>query len=64
MYIIGGLVDHNAHKNICLKRAEKQGIGHGQLPIGEYVKLATRKVHCLPGEHTHTDTHTDTHTCS
>ncbi|XP_030761880.1 tRNA methyltransferase 10 homolog A-like [Sitophilus oryzae] len=44
VYIIGGLVDHNAHKGICYKKAVEEGISHGQLPIGEYFKLKQRKV--------------------
>jgi len=44
IYIIGGLVDHNSHKGICYKKAVEQGIAHGQLPIGEYFDVKTRKV--------------------
>ncbi|XP_017773120.1 PREDICTED: tRNA methyltransferase 10 homolog A [Nicrophorus vespilloides] len=44
IYIIGGLVDHNSHKGICFNKAVKEGISHGQLPIGEYFTLKTRKV--------------------
>lgn len=44
VYIIGGLVDHNAHKGICYKKAVEEGIDHGQLPIGEYFHTKHRKV--------------------
>ncbi|ORZ34400.1 guanine-1-methyltransferase-domain-containing protein [Catenaria anguillulae PL171] len=50
-YIIGGLVDHNKFKKLCLNRAEEQGIAHAQLPIGEHIKLVSRRVlavnHCF-----------------
>ncbi|KAJ8932798.1 hypothetical protein NQ314_014502 [Rhamnusium bicolor] len=44
VYIIGGLVDHNAHKGLCYNKAIEQGIAHGQLPIGEYFWMRHRKV--------------------
>eukprot|EP00124_Ichthyophonus_hoferi_P000891 Ihof_evm15s38 gene=Ihof_evmTU15s38 len=44
VYIIGGLVDHNHHKGVAYQRAIDQGIAHAQLPIGDYIKLASRKV--------------------
>ncbi|KAK9746002.1 tRNA (Guanine-1)-methyltransferase [Popillia japonica] len=44
VYIIGGLVDHNAHKGLCYKTALEQGIGHGRLPITEYFFTKHRKV--------------------
>ncbi|KAK4876395.1 hypothetical protein RN001_012817 [Aquatica leii] len=44
IYIIGGLVDHNAHKGICYRKAVSQGIAHGQLPISEYFNFKARKV--------------------
>ncbi|KAF2068899.1 hypothetical protein CYY_009777 [Polysphondylium violaceum] len=43
-YIIGGLVDHNRLKGITYKKATEQGIDHAQLPISEYIQLASRKI--------------------
>ncbi|ETE61741.1 RNA (guanine-9-)-methyltransferase domain-containing protein 2 [Ophiophagus hannah] len=43
-YVIGGLVDHNHHKGITYKRAKEQGISHAQLPLGNFVKMNSRKV--------------------
>ncbi|KAG7097388.1 hypothetical protein E1B28_004738 [Marasmius oreades] len=45
IYIIGGIVDHNRYKNLCLNRAKEAGIRTARLPIGRYVaSLPTRKV--------------------
>ncbi|XP_059476636.1 tRNA methyltransferase 10 homolog A [Neocloeon triangulifer] len=44
VYVIGGLVDHNAHKGLCHKLAVEKGIKHAQLPIGEYLTLKGRRV--------------------
>jgi len=44
IYIIGGLVDHNAHKGLCLRLAQEKEIEHARLPIDEYVVMKTRKV--------------------
>ncbi|XP_030348533.1 tRNA methyltransferase 10 homolog A isoform X1 [Strigops habroptila] len=43
-YVIGGLVDHNHHKGITYQKAVEQGIGHAQLPLGNFVKMNSRKV--------------------
>ncbi|KAJ3514246.1 hypothetical protein NLJ89_g2485 [Agrocybe chaxingu] len=44
-YIIGGIVDHNRHKNLCLNKAKESGIRTARLPIGLYLSsLPTRKV--------------------
>ncbi|KAJ2161052.1 tRNA (guanine(9)-N(1))-methyltransferase [Coemansia sp. RSA 552] len=44
VYIVGGLVDKNRYPRLTLDQAEKQGIAHAQLPIGQYIQLSTRKV--------------------
>lgn len=43
-YVIGGLVDHNAHKGICFKRAQEAGWATARLPIDEFVKMQSRRV--------------------
>lgn len=44
IYIIGGLVDRNRHKGICFEKAQSQGIKTAKLPIGDYMKMASRHV--------------------
>uniref|UniRef100_A0A1B0AM18 tRNA (guanine(9)-N(1))-methyltransferase n=1 Tax=Glossina palpalis gambiensis TaxID=67801 RepID=A0A1B0AM18_9MUSC len=44
VYVIGGLVDHNHHKNFCHARATKAGLRTARLPLGEYVDMKTRAV--------------------
>lgn len=44
VYIIGGLVDRNRHKNCTLAKAREQGIATARLPIGEHMKLSTSMV--------------------
>ena len=46
VYIVGGLVDRNRHKGVCLKKAEEQGIQTARLPIGQYIQLASSQVMC------------------
>ena len=41
-YIIGGLVDKNRHKGICYKKAMERGIRTAKLPIGDYIRMASR----------------------
>jgi len=43
-YIIGGLVDHNQHKNICYERANLKGLRHAKFPIDNFIRMQTRKV--------------------
>ncbi|GAA5981136.1 hypothetical protein JCM11641_003124 [Rhodosporidiobolus odoratus] len=44
-YVLGGIVDRNRYKLLCLNKAEKLGIRHAQLPIGEHLpEMQTRKV--------------------
>lgn len=44
IYIIGGLVDHNHHKGIALKKALEAGVQHAKLPLNENIVLKTRNV--------------------
>lgn len=44
LYVIGGLVDHNSKKGLCHQLAEKEGVQHARLPLGEYVEMNRRKV--------------------
>ncbi|XP_053411406.1 tRNA methyltransferase 10 homolog A [Nycticebus coucang] len=43
-YVIGGLVDHNHHKGLTYKQASDYGLDHAQLPLGNFVKMNSRKV--------------------
>lgn len=43
-YIVGGIVDKNRHKKLCLEKAEKLGIKAARLPIGKYIHLNGRQV--------------------
>lgn len=44
VYIIGGLLDHNSHPGASLAKANAHKFSHARLPIGEFVKMQTRKV--------------------
>ena len=39
IYIIGGIVDRNWHKNLCFEWALTDGISHGKFPIKESINL-------------------------
>lgn len=43
-YIVGGIVDRNRHKGICYKRAMDRGLKTAKLPIGDYMRMASRFV--------------------
>lgn len=44
IFVIGGLVDHNRHKNLCHKRASELQIKTAKLPLKEHIKLSQRHV--------------------
>lgn len=44
IFVIGGLVDHNRHKNLCHERAVTRNIQTARLPIKEHVKLCQRDI--------------------
>ncbi|KAJ3081711.1 tRNA methyltransferase 10 [Quaeritorhiza haematococci] len=44
VYIIGGIVDRNRHKNLCFDRAKSDGIATAQLPISQHINMKTRRV--------------------
>jgi len=43
-YVIGGLVDHNAHKGLTLNLAIENNLAHGRLPIDLHIEMKTRQV--------------------
>lgn len=44
IFVIGGLVDHNRHKNLCYERAVARGVSTAKLPIKEHVTLCQRHI--------------------
>jgi len=39
MYVLGGLVDRNRHKNLCHEKAKELGIPQKRFPIGQYLNM-------------------------
>lgn len=46
IYVVGGIVDRNRHKGLCLAKAEAQGVATARLPLGAHVRLASSQVMC------------------
>lgn len=44
IYIVGGIVDRNRHKNVTYEKAKDQGIAKARLPIHQHIKLSTSAV--------------------
>lgn len=43
-YIIGGIVDKNRHKLLCVNKAKELGLKVGKLPIDKYIEMNGRQV--------------------
>lgn len=43
-YIIGGIVDRNRYKKLCVNKAKELGIRVGKLPIDKYIEINGRQV--------------------
>ena len=43
-YIIGGIVDKNRHKLLCVNKAKELGLRVGKLPIDKYIEMNGRQV--------------------
>lgn len=43
-YIIGGIVDKNRHKRLCVNKAKEMGLKVGKLPIDKYIEVNGRQV--------------------
>lgn len=41
VYVIGGIVDHNRLKGVTRAKADEQGIGTMQLPLGEHIEMGS-----------------------
>ncbi|OTF69927.1 tRNA (Guanine-1)-methyltransferase-like protein [Euroglyphus maynei] len=49
VFIIGGLIDHNRHKCLCLKRAREEfQMNCGQLPIEDHIQMSQRRILSIP----------------
>lgn len=49
IFIIGGLIDHNRHKCLCLKRAREEfQMNYGQLPIDGHIQMNQRRILSIP----------------
>lgn len=44
IFVIGGLVDHNRHKNLCQTRAHSRNIPTAKLPLKENITLCQRHI--------------------
>ena len=44
VYVVGGIVDRNRHKNVCLDKARRLGIATAKLPIQEHLPLRSSAV--------------------
>jgi tRNA (guanine9-N1)-methyltransferase len=44
VYIIGGIVDKNRHKGLCLETAEALGLSHAKFPIDDILAVKARRV--------------------
>ena len=44
VYVLGGIVDRNRYKNLCLDKAIENGVRHAQLPISQYIDLKSRRI--------------------
>lgn len=42
-YVIGGIVDRNRHKRLCLDKAERLGLKTARLPLSDHVKVLGSK---------------------
>lgn len=43
-YIIGGIVDKNRHKRLCLEKAQRLNLRVAKLPIGKFIQMNSRHV--------------------